>query len=216
MTLYLIPTPIGNLGDITLRTIETLEKVEILLCEDTRVTSGLLDKLKIKNKPKLISYYQEVESSKLSEIVGYLEENYAVGLVADAGSPMISDPGWLLTKTCIARNFKVEALPGASSVITALQLSGLPTNKFMFVGFLPKKEGEKKKLLASDGQITKVAFESPERLTETIGMMAEDTEICVCREMTKMHEELVRGKRDKVLEQLKTMDPRGEVVLVWK
>jgi len=213
--LYLISTPIGNLKDITLRTIEVLEEVEVLLCEDTRVTASLLHKLGIKNKPKLFSYYQEVESSKLREALSFVEGKKIAGLLSDAGTPLLSDPGWLLVKTCIKLDIEVVALPGANALLPALQLSGLPADKFAFVGFLPKKENDRRKVLESFPGVTKLAYESPDRLVSTIEMMSEDVKICICRELTKFHEEFVRGDQQAVLRQLADLDARGEVVIVW-
>ncbi len=214
--LYIIPTPIGNLGDITLRSIEVLEKVEILLCEDTRVSANLLDLLKIKNRPKLFSYYQEVESQKLREVLGFLENKKIVGLVSDAGTPLLSDPGWLLVKTAIRMGIKVEALPGANALLPALQLSGLPADKFVFLGFLPKKEGERKKILESFEGVTKIAYESPERLVSTVKMFDSSVKIAICRELTKMHEEVISGNKESVLLDLAKLDSRGEIVIVWR
>lgn len=213
--LYLIPSPLGNIKDITLRTLEVLEKVEILLCEDTRVTGKLLDMLSIKNRPKLISYYQQVESQKISEVLGYLNKNMEVGLISDAGSPLVSDPGWLLVKTCINSKIAITSLPGPSALILALQLSGLPLDKFVFWGFLPKKMTERKKVLETNLGITKVAYESPERIKETVGLLPETAKVAVCRELTKLYETVIRGKKDEVLRRLQEEDAKGEVVLVW-
>lgn len=213
--LYLIPTPIGNLDDITLRAIWILEKVDILLCEDTRVTSALLDKLKIKNRPKLVSYYKEIEGQKVSEIIEILQRGKLVALVSDAGSPLISDPGWLLVKTCISLGLEIEALPGANAILPALQLSGLPTNNFAFLGFLPKKKSEKLKVLGSMFAITKIAYESPERILETIEMFDSKTKIAVCVELTKMYQKIYRGNKIEIFEKMQNWDGRGEIVLVW-
>ncbi len=214
--LYLISTPIGNLGDITLRSIDILEKVEIVLCEDTRVTNSLFAKLGIKNQPKLISYYQEVESQKLSEVVTYLQAGKIVALLSDAGTPLLSDPGWLLIKTCIKLGVQLEALPGASAILPALQLSGLPADKFIYLGFLPKKSADRLKILSSFPDITKIAFESAERLMDTVQDMDNESSIAICRELTKLHQEVIRGKKQVVLDQLSQLDPRGEVVIVWR
>ena len=143
--LYIISTPIGNLGDITLRAVKTLEMVDILLCEDTRKTGILLKELGIKNKIKLVSFYDEVERQKIPQVVEYLKEGLEVGLVTNAGTPLLSDPGWLLVKKCQELGLKYTAIPGANAVINALVLSGLPMQRFSFLGFLPKKEGERKK-----------------------------------------------------------------------
>ncbi|NCU31781.1 MAG: 16S rRNA (cytidine(1402)-2'-O)-methyltransferase [Candidatus Moranbacteria bacterium] len=194
--LYIIATPIGNLGDITLRVLETLEKVEYLLCEDTRNTGLLLVNLGIKNKPKLISFYDEVEDQKIPEIINLLKENKEVGLVTDAGTPIISDPGWKLIKKCRTFGIKYTSLPGACAAINAAVLSGLPVGRFCFLGFLSKKSGERKKVLEKYKNIdgAKIVYESPFRLVKLVEEIKEvygdEVEISVCREMTKKFEEI--------------------------
>jgi len=210
--LYIISTPIGNIRDISLRAIDTFESLDYLLCEDTRVTSLLLNKLGIVNRPKLISFYDEVESSKITEVVSYLREGKNVGLVSDAGTPLISDPGWLLIRKCQLENLSYTALPGASSVVNALVLSGLPTSRFSFLGFLPKKTGQKIKLLSSYKNIvgTKVCFESPYRVSDTlrdIKSVFGDVEIRLCRNMTKINEI--------VNDPSKKYSNKGEIVIVF-
>lgn len=212
--LYIIATPIGNLGDITLRAIETLETVEILLCEDTRVSGGLLQKLAIKNKPQLVSFYDEVEEQKIPQIIKWLEEGKEVGLVTDAGTPLISDPGWRLVKKCQEKKLAYTALPGASAVIDALVLSGLPTDRFYYLGFLPKKDSKRRELLEQAKAIkaTKVAYESPFRVKKLMAEITEiygtDRHVSICRELTKKFEEVATDK--------KISDERGEVVVVWQ
>lgn len=194
--LYIIATPIGNLGDITLRALETLEKVEYLLCEDTRNTGLLLANLGVKNKPKLISFYDEVEDQRIPEVINLLKENREVGLVTDAGTPIISDPGWKLIKKCHALGIKYTSLPGACAAINAAVLSGLPVGRFCFLGFLSKKSGERKKVLEkyknTDG--AKIVYESPFRLVKLVEEIKEiygdEVNISVCREMTKKFEEI--------------------------
>lgn len=194
--LYIIATPIGNLGDITIRALETLEKVEYLLCEDTRNTGLLLANLGVKNKPKLISFYDEVEDQKIPEVVNLLKENKEVGLVTDAGTPIISDPGWKLIKKCHILGIKYTSLPGACAAINAAVLSGLPVGRFCFLGFLSKKSGERKKVLEKYKNIdgAKIVYESPFRLTKLVGEIKEiygdEVNISVCREMTKKFEEI--------------------------
>ncbi|MEI8067816.1 MAG: 16S rRNA (cytidine(1402)-2'-O)-methyltransferase [Candidatus Shapirobacteria bacterium] len=210
--LYIISTPIGNLGDISLRALETLEKVSILLCEDTRNTGLLLAKLGIKNKPKLISFYDEVEEQKIPEIIRLLESGNQVALVTDAGTPIISDPGFKLIKKCRDLGIPYTALPGACALINALVLSGLPAGRFMFLGFLPKKDGERLKLLEKykefDG--SKIIYESPfrtKKLEEQIKQVyGENTQIAIIREMTKKFEEIL-PKVDKEI--------KGEVVVIF-
>jgi len=210
--LYIISTPIGNLGDITLRAIETLESLDILLCEDTRKTGILLKELGIKNKIKLVSFYDEVERQKIPQVVEYLKEGLEVGLVTNAGTPLLSDPGWLLVKKCRESGLKYTAIPGANAVINALVLSGLPMQRFSFLGFLPKKDGERKKILEKYKTIegAKVVYESPNRLEKLIGEIKKiyegKVEIRICREMTKKFEE-VRNDFDG--------DVRGEVVVLY-
>lgn len=213
--LYLISTPIGNLGDITKRAIEVFKEVGYILCEDTRVTGNLLSKLEVKHKPKLISYYKEVEGQKLSEIVEILQRNESVALVSDAGTPLLSDPGWLLVKTCLNLGIEVNSVPGANAILPALQLSGLFSGQFVFGGFLPKKISDKQKILVSYPGMVKVAYESPVRLKETVAVFGDETKIAICIELTKLHQKVFRGKKAEILKQLETWDERGEIVLVW-
>ena len=210
--LYIISTPIGNLGDITLRVIEILEMIDILLCEDTRKTGILLKELKIKNQIKLISFYDEVERQKIPQVISWLKEGLEVGLVTSAGTPLLSDPGWLLVKKCRELGLKYTAIPGANAVINALVLSGLPMQRFSYLGFLPKKDGERKKILEKYKTVegAKVVYESPNRSEKLIGEIKEiygkDVQIRICREMTKKFEE-IKDDFDG--------DMRGEVVVVF-
>jgi len=211
--LYIISTPIGNLGDITIRAIKTLEIVDILLCEDTRKTGILIKELGIKNQIKLVSFYDEVERQKIPQVIGWLKEGLEVGLVTNAGTPLLSDPGWLLVKKCQELGLKYTAIPGANAVINALVLSGLPMQRFSFLGFLPKKEGDKRRILEKYKTVegAKVVYESPNRLKKLVGEIKEvygkDVQIRICREMTKKFEE-VKNEMDG--------DTRGEVVVVFK
>ena len=197
--LYIIATPIGNLKDITLRALDTLENIEYLLCEDTRNTGLLLVNLGIKNKPKLISFYDEVEDQKIPEVINLLKDNKEVGLVTDAGTPIISDPGWKLIKKCQLLGVNYTALPGACAAINGAVLSGLPVGRFCFLGFFPKKDGERKKILEKykgiDG--AKIVYESPfrvEKLVEQIKEVYGDgIQIKIVREMTKKFEEVITG-----------------------
>lgn len=210
--LYIISTPIGNLKDITLRAIEILEQLDVLLCEDTRRTGLLLQNLRIANRPKLVSFYDEVEKQKIPLVVEWLKEGLEVGLVTDAGTPLISDPGWLLVKKCQELELKYTALPGPSAVINAAVLSGLPVQKFCFLGFLPKKDGDKKKVIEKykDFEGVKIAYEAGNRTLETVELLKKllgETLVCrVVREMTKMYESV---DTDGV------GDERGEVVILW-
>lgn len=210
--LYIISTPIGNLKDITLRAIETLELIDVLLCEDTRKTGVLLKELKIANTPKLFSFYDEVERQKIPQIIEMLKEGLEVGLVTDAGTPLLSDPGWLLVKKCQELGLKYTAIPGANAAINALVLAALAMGRFSYLGFLPKKDGERKKILEKYKEVegAKVVYESPlrtEKLVKEIKEVYGDgVEIRIIREMTKKFEE-VKNDWDG--------DIRGEVVVVF-
>jgi len=210
--LYIIATPIGNMKDITLRVVDMFESIDILLCEDTRKTGILLKELKIVNSPKLVSFYDEVERQKIPQIVAWLKEGLEVGLVTDAGTPLLSDPGWLLVRKCQELGLKYTALPGASAVINALVLAGLPMGRFSYLGFLPKKDGERKKILEKYKEIdgAKVVYESPLRTEKLIKeikeIYGEKIEIRIIREMTKKFEE-VKMDWDG--------DIRGEVVIIF-
>ncbi len=210
--LYLIATPIGNLKDITLRAIETLEQIDVLLCEDTRKTGLLLQTLKIGNKPKLVSFYDEVEQQKIPQVIEMLKEGLEVGLVTDAGTPLISDPGWLLVKKCQELGLSYTALPGACAVINAAVLSGLPIQRFCFLGFLPKKENDKRKLVEKYKSFegVKIVYEAGNRVDESVKIiqevMGEKCEVRVIREMTKKFEEIKQNASG---------DEKGEVVLLF-
>lgn len=210
--LYIISTPIGNLGDITKRAIEVLEEIDVLLCEDTRKTGLLLSSLNIGNKPKLVSFYDEVERQKIPQVIDMLKEGLEVGLVTDAGTPLISDPGWLLIKKCQELDLSYTALPGPSAAINALVLSGLPAARFCFLGFLPKKDGDIRKIINKykDFDGTKIVYESPLRAKKTVEIIKElagdQSEVRVIREMTKKFEEV----SSQILGEL-----RGEVVILF-
>ena len=210
--LYIISTPIGNLKDITLRAIETLNKLDVLLCEDTRKTGFLLSELKIINKPKLLSFYDEVEAQKIPEVIKMLQDNLEVGLVTDAGTPLLSDPGWLLVKKCRELGISYTALPGACAAINAAVLSGLPIQRFSFLGFMPKKDGDIKKILTKykDVEGPKILYDSPIRVENTFKLIkevcGENTEIRIVREMTKKFEEVLSEP---------VKDMKGEVVVIF-
>jgi len=217
--LYLIATPIGNLKDITLRAIEVLSFVDVLACEDTRKTGLLLQKFEIKNKPQLISYYEENESGRIPQLLSFLKEGKNVGLVSNAGTPAISDPGYKLVKTVVENNIELEVIPGPSSVLNALLLSGLPTDKFLFIGFLPKKEGKRKNVLESlPKQTTIILFESPFRILKTLNdlkLLFGDIKIVICREMTKVHQEVLRDNLSNLISHFGENKPRGEIVICF-
>jgi 16S rRNA (cytidine1402-2'-O)-methyltransferase len=220
--LYIISTPIGNLSDISNRAKETLEKIEYLLCEDTRNAGILLINLRIKNKPKLISFYDEVEDQKIPEVMRLLGEEKNIGLVTDAGTPVISDPGYKLIKKCHKIGYKVTSIPGACAAINALVLSGLSSGRFCFLGFLSKKTGERKKILKKYQEFegSKIVYESPFRLVKLIEDIKEvygaNTEVSICREMTKKFEEIITGTVDIVLEKLNNKNIKGEIVVIFE
>lgn len=221
-TLYIVSTPIGNMGDITLRALEVLKKVDYVLCEDTRVTGKLLSHFGIKKRLESFNDYNE--DKKESTIINNLVSGQSIALVSDAGTPLISDPGFKLVRSAIQAGIRVESIPGPSSVIAALTVSGLPPDKFTFLGYLPKSEGKKKKLLealkANQTNIksTTIIFESPFRLLKTLEMIKGvfgDIGIVVCRELTKMHEEVRREKVSQSLMHFSSTKPKGEIIILF-
>ncbi|PIR42279.1 16S rRNA (cytidine(1402)-2'-O)-methyltransferase [candidate division WWE3 bacterium CG_4_9_14_0_2_um_filter_35_11] len=225
-TLYVIPTPIGNLGDITIRAIEVLKKLEVLLSEDTRMTLKLLGLLGIDSKNKrLIKYFDHNEMNRVSEIVAMLDNGCDIGIVSDAGTPVINDPGYKLIKAVRKTSHKIEVLPGATSITTALVASTLPPDKFFFLGYLPRKTGELTKLLSStltsDIKCTYIAFESPHRIVKTLELMhsifMDKVQVVVCKELTKLHESVELGTPLELLEILKNDKyvEKGEVVVLF-
>ena len=212
--LVVCPTPIGNLEDITLRVLSALREADVVACEDTRRTRVLLDRYGV--KARLVSYHEHNERSRASELAERMREGQTVALVSDAGMPLVSDPGYVLVRACVAAGVPVEVLPGPSAAITALVASGLPAEAWHFHGFLPRKQGELKRLLGERGG-TLVAFESPRRVPATLKLLAEldpAREAAVCRELTKAHEEIVRGSASELAERYADAPPKGEVVLV--
>lgn len=216
--LYVVATPIGNLSDITQRAVDVLKNVNIILSEDTRQTKIILDKLSIQKEQ--ISYRDQNHIKVFPQIMALIDAGADIALVSDSGTPVISDPGFKLLQELIEQKVEIVSVPGPSSIISALSISGLPTDKFSFVGFLPKSGGSRKKILETYGKLdaTLVVFESPFRvgkllveINETIG----DRYVCLCRELTKMHEECVRGQVSELISNVKAF--RGEyVVLVAK
>ena len=212
--LVVCPTPIGNLEDVTLRVLAALRDADVVACEDTRRTRILLDRYGV--KAKLVSYHEHNERARSAELVGRMREGAVVALVSDAGMPLVSDPGYLLVRGCVAAGLPVEVLPGPSAAITALVASGLPADEWRFHGFLPRKKGELRRELAEPGG-TLVAFESPRRVPATLALLAEidpAREVAVCRELTKVHEEIVRGSAAELAARYEGSPPKGEVVLV--
>jgi 16S rRNA (cytidine1402-2'-O)-methyltransferase len=212
--LYVIATPIGNLEDISLRALRLLREVKLIAAEDTRTTRHLLNAYNIKTP--LTSYHEHSKRAKLDYLLDYLEKE-DLALVSEAGMPGLSDPGYELIVAAIERGISVVPIPGASAVITALVVSGLPTDQFLYVGFLPRRKGQRQRLLSSivDEPRTIVAFETPHRLREALSDIEEilgNRRLSVCRELTKVHEEIFRGRVSQAREHF--VEPRGEFSLV--
>lgn len=215
--LYIVPTPIGNLGDITLRAVEVLRKVDFILAEDTRTTAFLLKHLGIEKK--MYSHHKFNEHSTVRMVAESIEAGRTVALVSDAGTPGISDPGFLLVRTCVQAGIDVETLPGATACIPALVQSGFPCDRFCFEGFLPQKKGRNKRLLElQDEERTMIFYESPFRVVKCLEQFAEvfgeDREVSVTREISKKFEQTVRGTVSEVAEHFRQNEPKGEFVIV--
>lgn len=215
--LYLVPTPIGNLKDITLRALEVLKFVDIVAAEDTRQTLKLLNHFEIKKS--LMSYHKHNEQEKSEDIIELLKEGHNIAIVTDAGTPGISDPGAVIVKKCINENIDFEVLPGATAITTALVYSGLDTTKFLFRGFIPRENKERKILLneIKDVKESIILYESPYRVVSTLETLLEylgNRNVAICRELTKLHEEVKRGKIDELIDHFKNTAPKGEFVLV--
>lgn len=223
MKLYIVSTPIGNLKDITLRALEILNQVDFIICEDTRTSSYLLNHYQIKKE--LISLNAFNESNKISSIINRILTNQSAALISDAGTPTISDPGVRLISSCIEKDIEVVSIPGATALIAALSISGLPTDSFVFEGFIPQKKGRQSKLkeLASDPR-TIILYESMYRIEKLLTELAEylpDRFIVVCREITKKFEETWRGFPNEILKDLNQKTIKGEFVVIisplnWK
>ena len=215
--LILVPTPIGNLEDITLRAIKVLKEADVILAEDTRVSSRLLSHLEIEKK--LSPHHKFNEHKTINSLISRLQQGNNVAMISDAGTPSISDPGFLLTRACIENNIEVECLPGATALIPALAVSGLPSDKFVFEGFLPQKKGRQTRLTILAKELrTMVFYESPHRLVKSLAQFSEffDSErrACVCRELSKMFEEIKRGTVSELHDYYSTNPPKGEIVIV--
>lgn len=215
--LYLVPTPIGNLNDITLRALETLKEVDFILAEDTRQTLKLLKHFSIEKR--LVAHHQHNEHKTTERIIDSLRNGETIALVSDAGTPAISDPGFLLTRECIKNDIEVETLPGATAFVPALVNSGFPCDKFVFEGFLPHKKGRQTRLnFLKEETRTIIFYESTHRLLKTLNQFAEffgeDRLVSVSRELTKMHEETVRGTTKEVIEYYNNNVTKGEIVIV--
>lgn len=216
--LYLVATPIGNLEDITLRALRVLKQVDLIACEDTRQTQKLLNHYGIE-KPT-VSYHEHNEMTRAAELVVGAEEDRAIALVSDAGMPGISDPGFRLITLAIRHHIPVVPIPGPAAFVAALVASGLPTDSFRFSGFLPAKSGQRRKVLEEirSSPRTQVFYEAPHRLRETLQDVADvlgpDRHVVVAREVTKLHEEFLRGRAEEVLEKLSGRDVKGEITLL--
>ncbi len=216
-TLYIISTPIGNLEDITLRALRILKEVNLIAAEDTRHTRKLLSHYNIHTP--LTSYHQHTHKNKTNSLINFLKEGKNIALVSDCGTPGISDPGTFIIKEAIIRGIKIIALPGPSALICALTLSGLPTNGFLFLGFLPRKKGKIKKEInrASLCEKTLIFYESCYRINKTLEIVREEigqVEIVLARELTKKFEEIIRGKINEVIEKIKDRTLKGELVVL--
>ncbi len=215
--LFLVPTPIGNLDDITLRSIKTLTEVEFIFAEDTRVTRKLLNHLNLDKR--LLPFHAHNEHKTLDLVVKQIQGASSVALVSDAGTPGISDPGFLLVRACLDADIPVSCLPGPTAFVPALVASGFPCDRFVYEGFLPHKKGRMSKWLGfADEERTIVLYESPHRLVKCLAEIMEylgaDRRICVAREISKFYEEFVRGTASEVHEHFSKTDPKGEIVVV--
>lgn len=216
-TLYIVPTPIGNLQDITIRSIETLKSVDFILAEDTRHSIKLLHHLEIQ-KP-LISFHQHNEHKKLDEVIDKILSSQSAALISDAGTPGISDPGFLLVRACIEKDIEVITLPGPTAFVPALVSSGLPCDKFVFEGFLPHKKGRQTRLqILAEETRTFILYESPYRLLKTLQQLAEflgkERKASVSREISKIHEETIRGTLQELINHYSDKKIKGEIVIV--
>lgn len=216
-SLYLVPTPIGNLGDITLRALETLKSVDTILAEDTRTTGYLLKHFQIQ-KP-LQSFHIFNEHKTLEGLIKRFKSGEVMALVSDAGTPGISDPGFLLVRECLKNNIEIDCLPGPSALLPALIKSGFPTDRFVFEGFLPHKKGRQTLLIKlAEEERTIILYESPHRLMKTLEQIAEffgnERLVSVSRELTKLHEETFTGKVNDVLAHFQQKEVKGEIVIV--
>lgn len=215
--LYLVPTPIGNLEDMTIRAIRILKEADIILAEDTRTSGKLLQHFEITTHMQ--SHHMHNEHRTVDVLVKRMQAGETIALISDAGTPAISDPGFLLTRACVENNIEVDCLPGATAFVPALVNSGLPNDKFIFEGFLPVKKGRQTRLkfLAEETR-TMVFYESPHKLLKTLGnfvaYFGEDRSVSVSRELTKLYEETIRGTAEEVLKHYTDKPPKGEIVIV--
>ncbi len=215
--LYVIPTPVGNLEDITLRAVRLLKEVDLILAEDTRTTGFLLKHLGVETR--LQSHHKFNEHQTVERVADLIAQGKSVALVSDAGTPAISDPGFLLVRTCVERSVEVETLPGATAFVPALVNSGLPCDRFCFEGFLPQKKGRQSKIAAlAEEERSMIFYESPYRLVKLLEQLSEvfgaERRASVSREISKLHEETVRGTLAELLAHFSAKEPKGEIVVV--
>lgn len=215
--LYLVPTPIGNLDDMTFRAIKVLKEVDVILAEDTRNSGKLLKHFEINTHMQ--SHHMHNEHKTVEHVVQQIKNGKTFALISDAGTPAISDPGFLLTRACVEAGIEVDCLPGATAFVPALVNSGFPNDKFVFEGFLPVKKGRQTRLqLLAEETRTVIFYESPHKLVKTLGQFVEyfgaDRPVSVSREITKLHEETIRGTAAEVLEHYQNKSPKGEIVIV--
>jgi len=215
--LYIVPTPIGNLEDMTFRAIRVLKEADLILAEDTRTSGKLLKHFEIGTH--MHSHHMHNEHKTVDNLISRLKAGETIALISDAGTPAISDPGFLLTRACVENNIEVDCLPGATAFVPALVNSGLPNDKFVFEGFLPEKKGRQTRYLAlAEESRTMIFYVSPHKLVKTlaefVSYFGEDRSISVSRELSKLHEETVRGSVREVLTHFEKVAPRGEIVVV--
>ena len=215
--LYLVPTPIGNLKDMTFRAIEVLKGVDVILAEDTRTSGKLLKHFEIATHMQ--SHHMHNEHKTVAGIVSKIEAGQNIALISDAGTPAISDPGFLLTRACVEANIEVDCLPGATAFVPALVNSGLPNDRFVFEGFLPVKKGRQTRLLQlAEETRTIIFYESPHKLVKTLAQFVEyfgaERPVSVSRELSKLHEETIRGTAEEVFKYFEAKPPKGELVIV--
>lgn len=215
--LYIVPTPIGNLKDMTFRAVEVLKQADLILAEDTRTSGKLLKHFEISTHMQ--SHHMHNEHKTVETIIEKLKSGTTVALISDAGTPAISDPGFLLSRACIEQQIEVECLPGATAFVPALVNSGLPNDKFVFEGFLPVKKGRQTRLLLlAEETRTMIFYESPHKLVKTLGhfceYFGEDRAVSVSRELTKLYEETIRGTAKSVLDYYTNKPPKGEIVII--
>lgn len=215
--LYVVPTPVGNLEDMTFRAIRILKEVDLILAEDTRTSGVLLKHFDIKNA--MLSHHKFNEHQTVERIVERIKGGEQVALISDAGTPGISDPGFLIVRECVRNGIEVQCLPGATAFVPALVASGLPDERFCFEGFLPQKKGRATRLAQLQDEVrTMVFYESPYRLVKTLTQFAEvfgaERKVAVCREISKVHEESVRGTLAEVIAHFQQSEPKGEIVIV--